>query len=251
MGGTGVFVPVRVRSDRLGAGPVKRSLLDKVLGRTPTSGLTKVRNGSEIVYELHGIDADPVEQAFIHALEKRFPEPWAATRALISYLDSGVMDVKLRGYERDGNPEPTWRAEVLFSSRGGQTRVAAMAAAHWFSMWCRRGRDGAVFCESAITFDAHGPMNVYDELFVPLGRFGYGRLMTAECAAIEDEDEDTPWSWCQSVEIDPSMEEAMTIAHLDHHAVRDAIESLPYGVCLCQWCSPKFDTSSVEWLFGK
>lgn len=251
MGGAAVFVPVRVRSDRLDGGPVKLSFLDRVLGRTPTSGLTRNKNGSEVVYELHGINAEPVEQAFIQALEKKFSEPWASTRALIAYLDGGAMNVKLRGYERNGNSEPIWRAEVLFSSRGGQTRIAAMAAAHWFSLWCRRARDGAVFCESSITFDAQGHMNIYDELFVPLGRFGYGRLMTAECAAIEDEDEDTPWSWCQAVEIDPSMEDAMTIAHLDHHAVRDAIDSLPYGVCLCQWCSPEFDTSSVEWLFGK
>src|SRR5688500_5439911 len=117
--------------------PAPRSLLDRLLGRTPTIAPAWFEiNRDRRIIDLPCVELQALGGSFRDHVASRFHPKSKATSSVLDYLGIGVTQVLVRGDASGSNP-PEWYVQVTFSGCAGMAEVSAELAAHWAELWYR------------------------------------------------------------------------------------------------------------------
>ena len=228
MGGYAAIIPGTVAEHALQPRPAPRSLVDRLLGRTPMRG--PVESGGLI--ELPQEDFSPLASAFRGFLRRAMPSPWEATRMFMEYLDIPALEVHVRG----ARAQPVWTLEFSFSGCAGMAEVSAELGAHWVEKWFEKE---APRIQAELLgprgFDAAPLERGWAPVFVPFEGMGYGRRF--------DEPPDPEVEGSRIFEFDYSLTETLELQE-ELGSLRALDEKFASagadGKCRCQLCSPEF-----------
>jgi hypothetical protein len=221
-------------TERLAPRPVPRTWLDKLLGRTRTTGpsATRFAGGRQLV-SADPAGLEPVVARYRAFLARAIPGPHDATTQVLEYLGiDGIPSLYVRG-ERELGSDPEWYTQLGFSGCAGMAEVSAVVAAHWGAAWLRQELP-EMTREILVPFGfTPRAGQAFDDVerFLPVAELGYLRWVPEEERdeggivfevdyAVEDGREDTP-------------------ARLAEASARYAA-LMADGRCRCQLCEPGF-----------
>ncbi len=226
MGGSAYLVHGRFEERVLAPQPAPRSLLDRLPGRSRTTGPRRMEMGNSTLVDLPSRELQPLARAFTEFVHGEIRQPWPATQTVLDYLDLDVCTVYARGTQtKAGDSE--WYVQITFSGCSGMAEVSAEVCAHWAALWYQ-GRREEIDSRWLRPFGFHpGPQQPphSSAIFAPL---------QTTYASVE-----------AGVEVDSALLENVDDAdqHLQQLGERLA-PLIAEGRCRCQFCAPDLDPSA-------
>lgn len=247
MGGSAFLIYGTVSDALLQPRPAPRSLVSRLLGKSTAAAPEWTQIGpNRRLMNLPTAGFEKLGDEFRAYLERHFERPWAATASIIAYLDTGVVDLHLRG-DQERDAAASWYVQLNFSGCAGMAEISSQVATHWAEQWYR---DDSARLASALLrphgFEPNGRTSGADEdvVFVPIGRAGY-----AAYVANPSEDSGDDESGLRPFELDASVTETLD-EHEEDELMRrlesELLPLIPKGKCCCQWCSPEFDVDAID-----
>jgi hypothetical protein len=250
MGGTAFLIWGEISENRLQPVPIKRSILDRILGRTrhQEPKITDFGPGAKL-FDLPCGELDRLPGDFMNFLKERLPEPCEASKAFFDYASPAVMSVFVRGEQNREKPQPDWYVQFMFSGCAGTAEISAELGSHWAEIWYRE-------CRQRITQEYLDPFGFFPDddridqgpprTFLPVGRLGHGMYVGNQTS---DLDPECPGS--KFFEFDAYLMETFIpeselgkLAELD----ADYASLMSDKRCRCRLCMPDFDPSSLTGL---
>ena len=243
MGGSALLIYGQVTDEALGPRPVRRTILDRIIGRSRTNTPAWTSLGPN--RRLITLPTDSLAEmagAFRDHVKRRFSSPWQATSTFFEYLRGCDFKIYLRGDEEAGK-DPEWYVQVTFSGNAGLSELSAVLAVHWAERWYSEHASeiAASFFTSA-GFVPNGQVAGPNErpIFVPLGAAGYGIVdradspESASTAPMMDVDQ-----WVLEAFENVDSTELLERAYVAMPALRST------NSCHCQWCAPGLDPTPL------
>lgn len=249
MGGSALFIYGTISDALLQPQPVSRSLISRLL-RKPAPAAPEWRQigRNRQLMDLSASGLETLADEFRAYIERRFNPRWAATSSVIDYLDSGVIDLHLRG-DQEGESAPDWYVQLNFSGCAGMAQVASEVATHWAEQWYRA--ESARLTSTLLRphgFEPNGRIEGASEaaVFVPIGIGGY-----AVYTATPPDDPEDDRSRFGHFDVDGSVLETLDEpeqAELSRRLDGELRPLIPEAKCCCQWCLPDFDIAAIDQL---
>lgn len=246
MGGAAFIVYGSVNKELEAPRPVQRTIVDRLLGRQRDNSphWSQLGQGRKMI-TLTDSALKSVVDEFRHDMVARISRPWESTKSIFEYLKIDVMTVYVRGDAVEPNP-PEWYVQFTFSGCAGMADVSCLLATHWCELWYAEKKDEiAARHLLPYGFVPNGRVEHDEEppIYVPFGVAGYA-MMNAEPNA-----EDEEYFESRYFQIDGAAME--TLEESERKRVLQTIDrEIPPLIrgnrCLCQLCSPDYDTSKVD-----
>jgi len=236
MGGAAAIIKGKAQARLLEPKPAKRSLLDRLLGRTRLVGPSEVAIGDgRTMIDLPAEEFRALATDFVDFLHRSIQEPWDRTHLFFDYLTIGTLSVYVRGERASASSDTDWFLQFSFSGCAGMAETSAELGRHWVERWFQKEGDRiqAAFLDGAGFHRESGDGHYAGLVFVPFEGLGYGRR--AEGDPIFEFD----YSQVEPLEAAGKAEKLTEIEHRFGKLGAD-------GRCLCQLCSPSFEPPKVE-----
>jgi hypothetical protein len=245
MGGSAFCIWGHVDEKLLASAPAKRSLVDRLLRRSPVVGPKVVESPKG--FRITDIPADGLTgltKDFRGFLAERIPIPWPSTKVFFDYLDLGIVNIYLRGEQEHQGPVK-WYVQFTFSGCAGTAEVSAELGSHWAEIWYHERRDDVTrlylepfgFVPNESQSDTPVPRP-----FLPVGQLGYAVYEGKEQA------ESKVFQPEYLFALDDAVVEM--VGNQDPFSVLKDLEKrfaalMADSACRCQLCMPDFDQASL------
>ena len=244
LGGYAYIIKGTVDPRRFQPLPVKRTLLDRILGRTRTNEpkVSELKNGSKF-FDIRCDDLKPIAEAFKTFLKGKLPKPWPATKSIFGYLDLSTCRIYVRAnQDTEGGPRNSY-VQISFMGCSGMAQTTSEVCAHWAEIWWKEKKQ--LIIEQYFNPFGFVPADDQDAetfMFLPLN-LGYARFVGEKKTRSE-------FPESRFFDVDDSLRETlddkagMAFRQLDDRFA----ELFSDGRCRCQFCAPEFDATTVEGL---
>jgi hypothetical protein len=236
MGGAAAIIKGIAEPRLLEPKPAKRSLLDRLLGRTKLVGPSEVAIGDgRTMIDLSAEEFRGLATDFVDFLHRSIQEPWDSTHRFFDYFSINTLSVYVRGERASAAAQTAWYLQFSFSGCAGMAETSAELGSHWVEQWFQKEGDKiqADFLDGAGFQRESGDGQHAGLVFVPFEGLGYGRR--AEGDPLFEFD----YSMVEPLEASGKAEELKDIDNRFGNLGGD-------GKCLCQLCSPAFEPPKVE-----
>jgi hypothetical protein len=236
MGGAAAIIKGTVEPRLLEPQAAKRSLLDRLLGRTKLVGPSEVAIGDgRAMIDLPAGEFGGLATDFVDFLHRSIQEPWDSTNLFFDYLTIGTLSVYVRGERASAAAQAAWYLQFSFSGCAGMAETSAELGSHWVEKWFQKEGDKiqADYLDGAGFHRESGEGQYAGLVFVPFEGLGYGRR--AEGDPLFEFD----YSMVEPLEAAGKAEKLTEIDKRFGNLGSD-------GKCLCQLCSPSFEPPKVE-----
>jgi len=114
---------------------------------------------------------------FINYTQK-VDKPWESSESLFHYFGLNIIEVFLRGAQRNDNPEPEFYIQLNFRGCSGMCETSSAMGTHWAKLWFDKNKTRLVqeyFSKLGFVLsDEQGGFNEKFS-FLPIGKLGYAR----------------------------------------------------------------------------
>lgn len=243
MGGNAFLIHGSLPADAVARHTPRPSLLGRLFGTARSHSEGGVREVPA------GDLGKRLRTSFHQYLQNRIGEPWVATRMILAYLDMG-HDTYVRANQPSEGQSPGWYVQLMFSGCSGMGEVSAELAVHWASIWFADQRVEVIRDHLVpFGFEANSETDewVKNLRFLPLGEFGYAKILPASENAVTAPD-------FHRLEVDYALAETLSEAELAQFLAdleSQYADEVNNGKCRCQLCSPEFDAVKVASLLER
>lgn len=243
MGGNAFLIHGSLPADAVARHTPRPSLLGRLFGTARSHTERGVREVPA------GNFGKSLRASFHEYLRNRMAEPWVATRMILGYLDMG-HDTYVRASQPPEGQSPEWYVQLMFSGCSGMGEVSAELAVHWASIWFANQRAEVIRDHlGPFGFEASSETDewVKDLRFLPLGEFGYAKILPPLGAAVTPPD-------FRRLEVDYALAETLSEAELEKFLAgleSQYADEVNSGKCCCQLCAPEFDAGIIASLLER
>lgn len=247
MGGTAFLIRGMLAEHRLEPRPIKRTLMDRIVGRQRFEKPKVIDLGGGRRYmDFPAGGYQILATDFREYLSRRITDPWPATRAVLRYMNDKVMSVHLRGEQAHDRTAPEFYVQLSFSGCAGTAEISAEVASHWAEIYYREEHERLkkdYLYHLGFAPDDSKIQSSHVQ-FLPVGELGYARYMGENAG-----ETDPSWEGSRQFELDAASVDAFyergSLSLLRDLDTRFG-PVMADGECRCQLCMPGFDHTELD-----
>ena len=244
MGGSAYLIFGSLGKSHLEPQPIKRNIIDKLLGRQRYRSPREYKAGNISIIDLVPGDLTLLKKDFIAFLHQKLPQPWKSTNNIFNYLDLDVTEILLRAEKNIDTGTNSCYVQLSFSGCAGMGEVSANVATHWASVWFKANRDVLEqehFKPFGFIPKEPGPNDGPEPIFVPLSEGGYAQYYPEpQLKFIGDQKMHFHFD-VDAATLESENDNGLSLMTQTENSFTSIMAS---GKCRCQFCSPEFIQST-------